>query len=63
MTRDKGKLKFYKGGAPGVQLVAIKTDYPADSRLQQAAREFGPNPEQYFDGISPHVEVSPKQHL
>jgi hypothetical protein len=63
MTGDKGKLEFCKGEASGVQLTAVKTEYPANSSLQQDARDFGPDPEQDSDGISPHAEVSPKKHL
>jgi hypothetical protein len=63
MTGDKRKLEFCKGEASRVQLATVKTEYPADSSLQQDARDFGPYPKQDSDGIFPHAEVSPKQHI
>jgi hypothetical protein len=55
MTGDKEKLKFCKGETSGVQFAAVKIEYPADSSLQQDAGDFGPDPEQYSDGISPNA--------
>jgi hypothetical protein len=63
MTGDKENWNFCKGEASGVQLAAVKTEYPADSSLQQDAGDFGPDPEQDSDGISPNAGVPSKKHL
>jgi hypothetical protein len=63
MTWDKEKLKFCKGETSGVQFAAVKTEYPIDSSLQQDAGDFGPDPKQDSDGISPNAGLPSKQFL
>jgi hypothetical protein len=60
MTRDKEKLKFCKGETSGVQILVVKTNYPADSNLQQDARDFGPYLKKDSNGISPNAGLPSK---